>query len=185
MPQAADRTAGQQRRRIDPSGVSTPEPDNTPAPEPPKAPVPEQLSDTIPAAPAENEDPQDQAEPAEPEPVKTETPKSAEPKQPENPPAETKSAEPVKEQKPAEKPPVEQQPSSGGGLSAEDIKSLEEAGFKVSKPREKNEEAQSQQMPSPEEIRQHLQETDPNYHVDKNGNVISSAAIGDSKVGLD
>lgn len=99
--------------------VSTPEADNAPAPEPPKAPAPAQLSDAMPAAPAENEDPQEQAEPAaqeqapqepvaqepaaqEPvsEPVQPETP----PVTAENPPAETTPTEPAQEQQPAEQP---------------------------------------------------------------------------------
>lgn len=158
--------------------VSIPEPDNTPAPEPPKASVPEQLSDTIPAAPAENEDPQPQSEPAaqepaETEPVKTETPKQTAPKA-DNSPAESKPAEQAQEQQPATQP-------SGGGLTADQRKALEDAGFKFSDSNKKKEETQSQQMPSAEEIEAYKRATDPGYYVDEHG-AHSSAADGDEDI---
>lgn len=92
--------------------ISTPEPENIPDPEPPVTPAPEELSDTTPAAPAENEAPQGQAEPTaqkpvkpEPvsEPVKTEAPQQA---APQNPPAETKPTAPA-EPEPAAPEPAE------------------------------------------------------------------------------
>lgn len=77
--------------------ISIPEPDNTPKAEQPKAPVPEQLSDTIPAAPTEDEAPQDQVDTITKEPVETETPKPVETKQPDTPPKENKPTEPEQE----------------------------------------------------------------------------------------
>lgn len=114
--------------------VSTPEPeDNIPEPAPQKAPALEQLSDTTPAVPAENEDPQGQGEPAaqepaETEPVKTETPEQTAPKA-DNSPAETKP-----EQQPAEQP-----------QQSEEKNALEEA---LERGRQKAEENRQQQAPS-------------------------------------
>lgn len=91
--------------------VSTPEPeDNIPEPAPQKAPALEQLSDTTPAVPAENENPQGQSEPAAQEPAVQEL--VSELVQPETLPvtADTKPAEPAQEQQPpAEQPPEAQQ----------------------------------------------------------------------------
>lgn len=95
-----------------PADISTPKPDNAPDQKLPVTQTPAQISDTTPAAPAENEAPQDQAEPAvqgpakpEPvsEPVKTETPTQTEPQ---NPPAESKPATPA-EPEPATAEPAE------------------------------------------------------------------------------
>lgn len=114
-PQTKQPDASQPAPASSQADAITPAPDNTPAPEPPVTPAPAQLSDAMPAAPASNEDPQDQADAITPEPAAQEPAAQepaaqepvSEPVQPETPPVTAENS--PAETKPAEQ--TEPQPS--------------------------------------------------------------------------